>query len=335
MSSAIATTTVAGKQVGRIGYGLMQLTWTPEPPSTEASFAAMKAAADAGSNCWSSASFYGNPAGDPYANIKLIAAFFDKYPQYKEKIVLVVKGGVDHKALFPRGTEVDFLREELTTMKQIMGDKEIDVFSLARLPNAPVEEVIANLVKLQNEGLFRAVGGSEMSAESMEKANKITPLAINEIEVSLWSYEPAIQAAIAYSSKASIPIFAYSPLGRGFLTRTYKTPEDIPEKSLLKHVPRFIGEAFYENLKLVDRLDELAEKKGVTTSQLALAWIISLSDQIIPIPGSSKPERVVSNIKSLEVTLTPEELKTLNDILATFEVQGTRYPARAVPDLMK
>ncbi|KGB78499.1 pyridoxal reductase [Cryptococcus deuterogattii 99/473] len=332
--STVPTVTVAGKQVSRMGYGLMQLTWNPQPPSQDVSFAAMKAAADSGSTIWSSAAFYGNP-GDNFANIKLIAAFFDKYPEYKSKIVLVVKGGADYADLHPRGTELHFLRTELKEMKRILGDKEIDVYSLARLPEGSVEEIFKGLDALKKEGLFGEVGASEMSAPSLEKAHKITPIAINEIEISLFSYDKPIRDAIEWHNANKIPVFAYSPLGRGFITRTYKSPDDIPEGDFKRYLPRFQGQAFYENLKLVDKLDEIAARKGVNGSQVALAWILSLSNYIIPIPGSSNTKRVAENIQSANVTLTSEEKKEINDFLDSFEIQGTRYPAQAMAHLMK
>ncbi|WVQ82412.1 hypothetical protein IAT38_004540 [Cryptococcus sp. DSM 104549] len=334
--SSHPTVTVAGREVGRIGYGLMQLTWNPQAPSEEVSFAAMKAAADAGSTCWSSAAFYGNP-GDNFANIRLLGKFFTKYPEYKDKIVLVVKGGNDYKTLHPKGTDLDFVRQELKNMHDLLAGKSIDVFSLARLPtDLPVEDVFKGLVTLQKEGLFGAIGASELGAESLEKASKVAPIAINEIEISLFTYDdPAIKAAVAWADKTHTPTFAYSPLGRGFLTRQWKTPEDIPEGAFQRFVPRFQGEAFYENLKLVDRLDEIAAKKGVTASQVALAWIVELSPYTIPIPGSSKPDRVNENVSSVNIKLTPEELKSINDFLESFEVKGTRYPAQAMGHLMK
>jgi pyridoxine 4-dehydrogenase len=101
-----------------------------------------------------------------------------------------------------------------------------------------------------------------------------------EIEVSLWSYEAEIREAVEYCGKHNVPILAYSPLGRGFLTRKYSKPEDIPKGSFLSHMPRFQGEAFYKNLELVDKLDEIAKEKGTSTSQLALAWLTSLNDMV-------------------------------------------------------
>jgi pyridoxine 4-dehydrogenase len=109
---------------------------------------------------------------------------------------------------------------------------------------------------------------------------QIIDVACLEIEVSLWSYEDDIQGALAAAAKHRIPVLAYSPLGRGFITRKFKTPEDIPEGSFQRHVPRFQGEAFYKNLELVDKLDEAAERKGVSTSALALAWVAGLNEMV-------------------------------------------------------
>ncbi|ODN74524.1 hypothetical protein L202_06897 [Cryptococcus amylolentus CBS 6039] len=328
-----STVNVAGHQVGRMGYGLMQLTWTAKPVPDITAFAAMKAAADHGSTCWSSATFYG-PPDDRFANLKLIRRFFDTYPEYKNQVVLAVKGGVDFTSRGPVGDDLDFLRDELKTSKDILGDKAIDVFSVARLPNSPVEDVFKGLVTLQKEGWYSAIAASEMSAASLEKASKITPIALNEIEVSLISYEPSIRAAIAWSQTNKVPFFAYSPLGRGLLTRTYKTPEDAAGQ-VAGHIPRFQGDAFYENMKLVDLVEEIAGKKGVKAGELALAWVYGTSDYAVPIPGSSKPERVIENINAANIKLTPDELKAISNLLETFEVKGGRYADHAIAHLMK
>ncbi|WVQ75580.1 hypothetical protein IAR50_005207 [Cryptococcus sp. DSM 104548] len=328
-----STVSIAGRQVRRMGYGLMQLTWTAKPVPDATAFEAMKTAADHGSNCWSSATFYG-PPGDGFANLKLLRRFFDMYPEYKSKVVLVIKGGVDFTSRGPVGDDLTFLRNELKASKDILGDKAIDVFSLARLPGTPVEDIFKGLVTLQKEGWFNAIGASEMSAPSLEKASKITPIALNEIEVSFISYEPSIRTAIAWSQANKVPFFAYSPLARGLLTRTFKTPEDTAGQ-VANHIPRFQGDAFYENMKLVDLVEEIAVKKGVKAGELALAWVYGTSDYAIPIPGSSKPERVIENINAANINLTSEELKAISNLLDTFEVKGGRYADHAVPHLMK
>ncbi|WVQ83795.1 hypothetical protein IAT38_005939 [Cryptococcus sp. DSM 104549] len=331
MSLPIPTITVAGKTVGRMGYGLMQLTTVPTPLPREQQFEAMKAAADSGATCWSSGAYYGRP-GNNFLNIELIDAFFERYPEYKDKIVLVIKGGINYTTFAPGGS-LDFLRNEINQIKKILGDKEIDVFSLGRLPDAPIEEVFKSLVNLQKEGLFNAIGVSEMGPASLQIASKITPIAVNEIEVSLFCYEPEIRDTVKWCTANRIPIFAYSPLGRGMLTRKYKTPEDIPEGDLKRMFPRFQGEAFYENLKLADRLDDVAAKRGVKTSQLALAWVLGQSDMTIPIPGSSKADRVRDNAEATRITLSAEEYEQINKILDSFEVKGDRYPATGMAHL--
>ncbi|RSH81546.1 hypothetical protein EHS25_006168 [Saitozyma podzolica] len=319
--------TLAGKSVGRIGYGLMQLTWNPKPPAEEVSFAAMKAAADAGATAWSTAMFYGPPT-DQSANVRLIGNFFKKYPEYKDKITIVLKGGHDENMHPVSKNIVEFVRGEIRKAESLLGGKKVDVFSFARIPpGVEPEELFTALKQCRDEGLFAAVGASETGVETLEKVQKIVDIAVLEIEVSLWSYEKDIQDAIAWSAKNKVPIYAYSPLGRGFITRTYKSPEDIPEGSFQKGLPRFQGEAFYENLKLVDRLDEMAEAKGVSTAQLALAWILTLSPYTIPIPGSSSPSRVQGNCDAANVKFTDEEIGKINQILSTFELKGDRYMA--------
>lgn len=190
----------------------------------------------------------------------------------------------------------------------------MDIVSAGRHPPGSTAEDVANTLKtLRDEGYFEHAGASEVSAETVEKMNKVSqpsssssslprlplftlihilsrlqriadaqiiPIEVVEIEVSLWSWEKDIQETVAYCKSNSIPVFAYSPLGRGFISRTWKTPEDVPKGSFQSTLPRFQGEAFYDNLKLVDQLDELAAAKGLKTTQLALAWIAHLSPYV-------------------------------------------------------
>ncbi|TXT09151.1 hypothetical protein VHUM_02625 [Vanrija humicola] len=328
----IPQVTLAGKEVGHIGLGLMQLTWTPTPPPEEQSFAAIKAAVDAGATAVSSATFYG-PQEDQMANVAMLGRFFAKYPEYRSKIVLVLKGGVG-AALKPDPSK-DFNRECLRKAKELLGDYEIDVYLPARLlPGQDPIEYFRAFDELRQEGWFRQLGASEVSAPTLRKLSTAYDIAIAEIEVSLWSWEQDIQDVIAWSTETGKPVFAYSPLGRGFITRTWKTPEDVPEGSFQKLSPRFQGENFYHNLKLVDVLDELAAKKGITTAQLAIAWVASRGPNVIPIPGSSNVDRARANTESGNIKLTAEDEKEINDILAKFETKGGRYPDHGSSHLM-
>lgn len=335
MSAIPQNRTIAGRPVGQVGFGLMGLTWGSSKPSTEESIAVMKAAVDAGATAFSSATFYDNP-GESYTNVKLIRAFFDAYPEYSNKVTVILKGGIKNLGPVKLDEFKPIVKEEIEKSLEILGkDRGIDVFSPARIhAGEKIEDYMEVLKEYKDQGLIKAIGLSECKAETVERASKIANVACLEIEVSLWSYEPTIRNAVEYCGKNNIPVLAYSPLGRGFLTRKYAKPEDIPADSFLAHIPRFQGEAFYKNLELVDKLDEIAKKKGTSTSQLALAWLTSLNDMVIPIPGSSKASRVKDNTAAGNIHLSAEELKTINDTLEAAEIAGGRYPSQAEGALM-
>jgi pyridoxine 4-dehydrogenase len=179
--------------------------------------------------------------------------------------------------LFVKSTHTDSIdvnRKLLKKTQELLGDVPIDVYLPARiLPGQDPVVYFAPFEALRKEGLFGALGASEVSATTLKRLSEAYIIAVAEIEVSLWSWEKEIQDVVAWSTATKTPVYAYSPLGRGFITRTFKTPEDIPAGSIQSHSPRFQGEAFYHNLELVDKLDEIAAKSGLTTAQLAIAWV--------------------------------------------------------------
>ncbi|KAK4689306.1 hypothetical protein P7C73_g794, partial [Tremellales sp. Uapishka_1] len=323
---------LGGKSVGHIGYGLLGLSFDPKL-SQEACFQAMKTAADAGATAWSTATYYGRP--DPHHNLKLIAAFFEKYPEYGNLITLVVKGGLQQMRPV---SDINIIREELLQVKAIFGAKPIDVYGFARLPKEiTLAETFTMLGTLQGEGLFNHIGVSEMKAESLARALKVCRLlripthatqicniAVVEIEVSLWSFDQEIQAVVEWSKANSVPIFCYSPLGRGLLTGQYRKESDLGGMQAMH--PRFQGDAFLQNIKLVESLEGIAERKGIKITQLALAWLVHISPFNIPIPGSAKPDRVEENSESANIVLTAEDLVDINQILNEFQPKGGRYP---------
>ncbi|KIY36384.1 pyridoxal reductase [Cryptococcus gattii E566] len=281
------TTLVVGKTVSRLGT-----------------------AVDSGANCWSTATFYG-PASDPTANLKLIRAFFDKYPEYISKVVLIVKGGLDVKTWSPvKGDDISFFRNEIEQVKAILGDKELDVYCLARLSETAVEIIFTNMAQFIKEGSVKAIGVSEMSAASLEKAHKLTRSTRFAPSLSMRLKSPYSHT----SPRSATP----SPGAPPILSRSWLIPP------LGKANSR--GQAFYENQKLVDQVEEIAKKKGVTTGQLALAWILAQSEFAIPIPGSTNVGRIRENVSAINVKLDSEELEALNKLASAFEVQGARYP---------
>nr|VWO98862.1 Serine/threonine-protein phosphatase (EC [Ganoderma boninense] len=192
-------------------------------------------------------------------------------------------------------------------------------------PKVPLEEMMQTLVQLKNEGKFDHIGMSECRAETLRRANEIHRIAAVEIEVSLWSYEEETKNVIATSAELGIPVIAYSPLGRGLLTGTISNPNDLAEKDFRRTFDRFQEETMKHNQAILEEIKVIASKKQISLPQLALAWVASRGPHVIPLPGSSKPERVVENCLTCNIELTQEEQDAIADILARNEVKGERY----------
>ncbi|KAE9397410.1 putative oxidoreductase, partial [Gymnopus androsaceus JB14] len=153
----------------------------------------------------------------------------------------------------------------------------------------------------------------------------VHPIAAVEIEVSFWSYEGNQKAVISTAQELNIAVLAYSPLGHGFLTGTIKSPSDLAKSDPRAHFTRFKEENFEANYAIVEGISAIAEKKGITPSQLCIAWVASLGPHMIPLPGSSKASRTLENLQAGDIVLTAEESKAINDIIAKNPVVGDRY----------
>ena len=165
---------------------------------------------------------------------------------------------------------------------------------------------------------------SEAAAETIRRAAKVHPITALQSEYSLWSRDPE-DDILDCVRELGIGFVAYSPLGRGFLTGKFKKPEDIPENDFRRHHPRFQGNNFYQNLKLVDSVKEIALDKGVTPGQLALAWVLAQGDDIVPIPGTKHIEYLKENIAAVDIELSQEDLDRLNAAAPKGSVSGSRY----------
>jgi len=212
-------------------------------------------------------------------------------------------------------------------VKLLGGRKSIDIFQPARQdPKIPVEDVMRTLTKLKAEGLFQGIGLSEVSAETVRRATDVGDVAAVEIELSLWSLDPLSNGLVDVCTTRQIPIIAYSPLGQGFLTGTIRSPHDLAADDYRQYSPRFQPDAFAQNLKLVEEVENIAAKKRVTPSQVAVAWVASLSKDglaVIPLPGASSEARVAEN--SMVIELSNAELTSIAQVLDGFKVQGERY----------
>lgn len=287
----------------------------------------MRAALKNGCNSWNGGDFYGTPE---YNSLTLLERYFEKYPEDADKVILCIKGGVGVDARKPDGSAESMRRSIDAILKQLNGRKKLDLFECARRDQAvSMEETFGELQKYIDEGKLGGISLSEVRVETIHEAVKITKIAAVEVELSLFSTEPLENGVAAACAQYGIPLIAYSPLCRGLLTGQIKKYDDLPENDFRRHYPRFSPENFEHNITLVQKVEEMATKKGITTGQFALSWLLALQKRpgmpvIIPIPGATTAERVEENSKAVE--LTDEEMAVVDEILDKLDVKGARYP---------
>ena len=202
----------------------------------------------------------------------------------------------------------------------------IDLYYPGRVdPNVVIEDTVGTLGELVKEGKVRCIGLSEAGPETLRRANSVYPISMLQTEYSLWTREPE-KDVLPVCRELGISLMAYSPLGRGFLTGTFQKPEDIPSNDFRKNLPRFKGENFENNLKLVDKVKRIADEKNCSPAQLALAWLLAQGEDIIPIPGTKHRKRLEENLGSIEINLNEDDLKNIEEIAPIGAASGTRYP---------
>jgi aryl-alcohol dehydrogenase-like predicted oxidoreductase len=202
----------------------------------------------------------------------------------------------------------------------------IDLYYQHRVDiNVPIEETVGAMSRLVEEGKVRCLGLSEAAPATVRRAHKTWPISALQTEYSLWSREPEGEL-ISLCRELEITFVPYSPLGRGFLTGRFKSPDDFEEGDWRHNNPRFQGENFQRNLDLVRRIEELAREKGCKPSQLALAWVLVQGEDMVPIPGSSHRTHLEENLAALEISFSAEELKRIDEAAPKGVAAGERYP---------
>jgi aryl-alcohol dehydrogenase-like predicted oxidoreductase len=207
----------------------------------------------------------------------------------------------------------------------------IDLYYQHRVdPKVPIEESAGAMAELVKPGKVRYLGLSEAAPATIRRAHAVHPISALQTEYSLWSRDPE-EEILPTLRDLGIGFVPYSPLGRGFLTGQFKTIDDLAPDDWRRNNPRFQGENFAKNLGLVNEIREIAKAKGCTPSQLALAWVLARGDDIVPIPGTKRIKYLDENLGSLNVRLTAEDLRRINDVLPLGSAAGERYPAGAMP----
>jgi aryl-alcohol dehydrogenase-like predicted oxidoreductase len=208
-----------------------------------------------------------------------------------------------------------------------LGVATIDLYYQHRVdPQTPIEETVGAMAQLVREGKVRFLGLSEASPATIRRANAVHPIAALQTEYSLWTRDPE-DGVLQTTRELGIAFIAYSPLGRGFLTGQIRRFEDLSADDYRRTSPRFQGENFQKNLDLVARVDSLAREKKCTSSQLALAWLLAQGPDIIPIPGTKRRKYLEENVGALNVSLSPQDLRRIEEVAPKGVASGQRYPA--------
>ena len=217
-----------------------------------------------------------------------------------------------------------YVRKAVERSLQNLGTDYIDLYYLHRLdPNTPIEETVGAMAELVKEGKVGYIGLSEVSSDTIRKAHAVHPLTAVQTEYSLFERTVEEAGILDTLQELGIGFVAYSPLGRGFLTGTIQSPDDFAEDDFRRYIPRFQGEQFQKNLELVRAIEAMAQEKGITSSQLAIAWIKAKGH--LPIPGTKRVKYVEQNIAATQIDLSPAELERLEAIVPLGTTTGARY----------
>jgi aryl-alcohol dehydrogenase-like predicted oxidoreductase len=211
---------------------------------------------------------------------------------------------------------------------QRLGVEHIDLYYQHRVdPDVPIEETVGAMAELVQAGKVRYIGLSEAAPDTIRRAHATHPLTAVQTEYSLWTRDPEDQV-LPTLRELGIGFVAYSPLGRGFLTGQIRSIDDLSEDDWRRTNPRFQEDALRANMRLADRVRELAQERGITPAQLALAWIMAKGEDIVPIPGTKRPAYLEENVAAAEVVLSDEDIATFDDAVSQEVVSGGRYAER-------
>ncbi len=310
-----------GLEVSQQGLGCMGMSEFYGETDEDEAVATIQRALELGVTLLDTADMYG-----PFANERLVGRAI---AGRREQVVLATKfgnvRGENGERLGIRG-DAAYVREACDASLRRLGVETIDLYYQHRVdPNVPIEETVGAMAELVAAGKVRCLGLSEASPETIRRAHAVHPISALQTEYSLWTRD--VERRILPTVRdLGIGFVPYSPLGRGFLSGRWQSPDEIPDGDFRKSNPRFQGENFARNMAIVERVRELADAKDATPAQLALAWVMHRGDDVVPIPGTKRRSYLEENVAATQLELTEDDMRALDEAVPAGAAAGERYP---------
>ncbi|MGA8603560.1 MAG: aldo/keto reductase [Thermoplasmata archaeon] len=311
-----------GPRVSALGFGCMVISGSYGTPDETEGIRTIRRALELGVNFFDTADVYGH---GPHSNEKVVGRALEGH---RDSVVLASKCGLLSS---PRGDgkRIDgspkHIREACEESLRQLNVSTIDLYYLHRVdPETPIEESVGAMAELVKEGKVRFLGLSEVHPNTLRRAHRVHPITAVQSEYSLWTRDPE-NGILATCRELGVGFVPFSPLGRGFLSGKLRSLEGLPDDDFRRDLPRFQSENLGRNLSLVDRLAKVARAKGCTPAQLALAWLLSRGNDIVPIPGTKHARYLEENVRSADLELSASDLEAIERAVRPEEVAGERY----------